>query len=140
MPSAHAVETGGRASLPSAMWVAGAAVANAVFGQILFALVIGGAMVVVVTFGLEQATGAPLYLVASALLVVAHAAVIHAMVRIVSRQVRVPWLIWPGMLVCPATIVGIAVLGNGVIEAFPGMVALLSTALAFVSLGKKRWS
>lgn len=122
------------------LWAGGAIVASAIAGQLVLMIGVGIGMLIVTGLGLGESVGVPVYWGSIIFVPLAYAAIIYGSVRLLGRHTAIPWIIWPAMLVYP-TLWGIAAaLSHDVVQPFPSVVAFCSIALAFVALGKHRWS
>ncbi|MBN2247377.1 MAG: hypothetical protein JW733_01615 [Coriobacteriia bacterium] len=123
-------------------WCLGAVVAGGFVPWVLVLLAIGAGMFVVATLGFGETWGVPTYLVLMALAALVYAGMIYGVIRVFGFRAKVPWLIWPALMVAP--LVGL-VLASPITDprdvlANPTVApAVIGIAIAFVTLGKHRW-
>lgn len=123
--------------------VAGATVAGAVVPWVVVLFAIGSGMLVVAVLGLGEYWGVAVYLALLGVASLVYAGVIYAAIRMIGARTKVPWPIWPALLVAPVISLVLAAPfadPRGVLEAPTAVPALLGVAVAFVALGKRRWT
>jgi uncharacterized membrane-anchored protein len=95
------------------------------------------------TLGLGESTGGPLFLLLLGTASMVYAAVIHVAIRFIGSRVELPWLVWPALLVAPVVSILLTMpLADplGVMETPTAVPALAGLTIAFVTLGKRRWT
>ena len=141
MDESAAVRRGGSDGWRLAMWVAGTALGGQLLTGLVFVLFIGIGEAAAVAFGLTEEVGVPVFWALLACAVVAHAAIVHLVVRTAGKSVAVPWAIWPAMAVLPTAWIFIALAAPvGALEPTLAVLNLIGIALAFVTLGERRWT
>lgn len=141
MSETAAVRRGGSDGWRTAVWVAGSAVCATALAQLSFMAAIIFAELLGAALGLTERVGVPVFTAIIALALVAYGAVIHLIVRAVGRSTGVPWVIWPAMAALPtAWVFVILANGSGALEPILAVLQLVGLAIAFVTLGERRWT
>ena len=123
-------------------WGLGSVVIGGFVPWMFALLAIGAGMLVVVTLGLDETYGAPTYLAFLVAAGLAYAGFIYGVIRLIGTRAEIPWLVWPALLVAP--VLGLLLTGTladpaGVLESPATIPSLLGIAVAFITLGKRRW-
>ncbi len=124
-------------------WGLGSLVVGTLVPWVLVLFAIGAGMFVVAALGFGETWGVPTYLVLMALAALVYAGMIYGTMRLVGSHARVPWLVWPALLVAP--IAGLLLAGpladpSDVLANPTVAPALVGIAIAFVALGRRRWT
>jgi len=129
--------------VPTLAWVAAAAAAGAVLPWVPVLFAIGSGMLVVAALGLGEYWGVAVYVALLGVASLVYAGVVYAAIRMIGARMEVPWSIWPALLAAPViSLVLTAPFADprGVLEAPTAVPALLGVAVAFVALGRRRWT
>ncbi|MBN1193346.1 MAG: hypothetical protein JXA36_06625 [Coriobacteriia bacterium] len=122
-------------------WVIGAAVSAALLAQVVLMIGIGIAEASAIAFRFTEQVGVPVFAGILSLAVLAYAVFIHLIVRAIGRSVEVPWVIWPAMAALPTVWVFIVLAdATGALQAILAIMQLVGIAIAFVTLGDRRWT
>jgi hypothetical protein len=124
-----------------AVWAVASMAATQVLAGVVFAIFIGVAEFAAIAFTFTERIGVPVFVALLALAVIAYAAAIHVLVRVLQRSAAVPWVVWPAAAALPVSWIVVTLLDRSdALEPMLAALTLAGLALAFVSLGKRRWS
>lgn len=138
MNESAVLEGSGRDDGRLALWVLGASAFGSVIPNVLLAVVVGSAMMVVRALDLGRAPGTGVYLAACAACVAAYWTMLHMTIRTMRRFAEVPMVVWPALLVWPAVWIVTSVFldPRGVLEPAPAVMGAAGVLLARLTGGR----
>lgn len=140
MNESAVLEGTGRDGGMLAVWVLGASVVGSVVPNVLLAVLMGAAMMVVWALDLGRVPGTGVYLAACVVCVAAYWAMLHAAIRMLRRFAEVPVVVWPALLVWPAIWVAVSMLMDprSVLEPAPAVLGATGVLLALLTCRRPR--